>query len=525
MSMAVHASIGDALYALPEPSGRTSSVSTLLRLRTCAALGTALARTRHEPGATDADMARVVYAVYFHVTNTLMSDARALQEAESYWRRIQKEPLRAGLLWLQTLPARITTRPPHTQGWGVRGLRADAEAKCSRLRRARAATVRALGMLVMAWYASETQPVSERTSYLCRVGCDAMSYDEHVDAKASLDVAAAALLDAVAMHESGVSRVLQACGVPGLWTHAWPLVIVYPLISWAAATLVYRHGADIFAQITTAWDAVQGLVVGWIYVPAMRLLDTLRAGRKERALLVRRDSLVADEQSLERMVEALGRDTLHMNASQLAALAERTRTGDLTQVWQVYESAMRAPLRGFLSGSLLRTLLIQVQKAKVDLEVALSGIDWLLKSQELLLGAVGLAPALALVYLLYAGLRRSVRWVSGRKLSLHASGIVQARFEAWQALRHADKLCADDADDASKLGYLLLDASTLRTALHILIRHACMGHHTMRTRLLDEVEADISALECGHLSRDGWSGRAHLLTRMWHSWGQLIRVP
>ena len=118
----------------------------------------------------------------------------------------------------------------------------------------------------MAWYASETQPVSERTSYLCRVGCDAMSYDEHVDAKASLDVTAAALLDAVAMHESGVSRVLQACGVPGLWTHAWPLVIVYPLISWAAATLVYRHGADIFAQITTAWDAVQGLVVGWIYV-------------------------------------------------------------------------------------------------------------------------------------------------------------------------------------------------------------------------------------------------------------------
>ena len=83
--------------------------------------------------------------------------------------------------------------------------------------------------------------------------------------------------------------------------------------------------------------------------------------------------------------------------------------------------------------------------------MALSGIDWLLKSQELLLGAVGLAPALALVYLLYAGLRRSVRWVSGRKLSLHASGIVQARFEAWQALRHADKLCADDADDASKL--------------------------------------------------------------------------
>lgn len=524
MSMAVHASIGDALCALPATTSRASCVKTLLRLRTCAALGTALERTRHEPGATDADVARIVYAVYFHVTNTLMSDARALQEAESYWIQIQQNRFRAGLLWLQTLPARVTTRSPYAQGWGLRGLCADAEAKCARLRRAQAATVRALGMLVMAWYASETQTVSERTMHLCHVGYDAMSYDESVDASAPLDVAAAALLDAVAMHESGVSRVLQACGVPSLWTHAWPLVIVYPLISWAAATLVYQQWAHITTQIAAAWDALQGLAVGWVYVPAMRLLDTLRAGRKERALLVRRDSLAADEQSLERMVEALGRDTLHMNASDLVALAERARTGDLTQVWQVYESAMRAPLRGLISGSLIRTLLIQVQKAKVDLEVALSGIDWLLKSQELLLGAVGLAPALGLVYLLYAGLCRSVRWISGRKLSLHASGIVQARFEAWHALRHADKLCADDADDASKLGHLLLDASTLRTALHVLIRHACIGNRTMRTRLLDEVEADISAIECGHMSRGGWTRRAHLVTRMWHSWGQLIRV-
>lgn len=41
---------------------------------------------------------------------------------------------------------------------------------------------------------------------------------------------------------------------------------------------------------------------------------------------------------------------------------------------------------GTIRGNLLRALLIQVQKTKVDVELAVSGIDALLKSQELVFG-------------------------------------------------------------------------------------------------------------------------------------------
>ena len=55
-------------------------------------------------------------------------------------------------------------------------------------------------------------------------------------------------------------------------------------------------------------------------------------------------------------------------------------------------------MRSALTGTLIQTLLIQIQKTKVDVEVALSGIDRLLKSQQLVFGFVGVTPSLIILY-------------------------------------------------------------------------------------------------------------------------------
>jgi len=84
-------------------------------------------------------------------------------------------------------------------------------------------------------------------------------------------------------------------------------------------------------------------------------------------------------QSLERMVLDLGRDYYHMNSTQLEGLGERIRGGDMEEVLRVYEKEMQVslaslldvtdeknPVKNALLGSLIRTLLIQVQKTKVS---------------------------------------------------------------------------------------------------------------------------------------------------------------
>jgi nuclear-control-of-ATPase protein 2 len=76
-----------------------------------------------------------------------------------------------------------------------------------------------------------------------------------------------------------------------------------------------------------------------------------------------------------------------LNETQLADIRSKVREGDLTTVLKVYEKDMQSPVWGALRGNLIQALLIQVQKTKVDVEVAMSGIDSILKSQELLFGS------------------------------------------------------------------------------------------------------------------------------------------
>lgn len=65
------------------------------------------------------------------------------------------------------------------------------------------------------------------------------------------------------------------------------------------------------------------------------------------------------------MALSLGKDKLSLNDTQLQQLAEQIRQGDLTPVLRIYEEDIKAPVRTALTGSLVRSLLIQIQKAKV----------------------------------------------------------------------------------------------------------------------------------------------------------------
>jgi nuclear-control-of-ATPase protein 2 len=52
----------------------------------------------------------------------------------------------------------------------------------------------------------------------------------------------------------------------------------------------------------------------------------------------------------------------------IAELTQRIREGDLTPVLRVYEEDIKQPIRSAVTGTLVRSLLIQVQKVKVCIE-------------------------------------------------------------------------------------------------------------------------------------------------------------
>jgi nuclear-control-of-ATPase protein 2 len=128
----------------------------------------------------------------------------------------------------------------------------------------------------------------------------------------------------------------------------------------------------------------------WVIDPTRRLIGTIKHDEKSEIALMSKNSLEADRASLERMVVDFILDRgepKHGDSSlDINSIANKVREGDLTPVLRAYEKDLRTPFVGTLRGDLVRALLIQIQKTKVDVEIAIGGIDALLKSQELVFG-------------------------------------------------------------------------------------------------------------------------------------------
>lgn len=162
---------------------------------------------------------------------------------------------------------------------------------------------------------------------------------------------------------------------------------------------IFRFAVNRKAEIVT-WIRELGATVidfwsNWVVEPTKKVIGTIRHDEESEVSILSKRSLEGDRASLERMVVDFAVDNPdgpQLNNVQIAEIRAKVKEGDLTLVLRAYEKDMQKPFLGTIRGNLIRALLIQVQKTKVDVEVAMSGIDSILKSQELLFGFIGLTP-------------------------------------------------------------------------------------------------------------------------------------
>lgn len=119
-----------------------------------------------------------------------------------------------------------------------------------------------------------------------------------------------------------------------------------------------------------------------------------------------------------------------MSPSELVELGAKVRVGDLTDVLRVWERDIKRPIRSAVGGSLIRTLLIQVQKLKVDGAIAMNGIERLMDSQQLTFGFVGVTPSLLIVVGVGRWMRGLLRSDGGEKSKK------QTRRKVWRTMRY-----------------------------------------------------------------------------------------
>lgn len=364
------------------------------------------------------------------LTNALVYKTIIAKGHAAYWASVQSLSSAQWLYGLQTLPVRAY----HLITWGlantaqtvsaangqspldtIRGFcrsvwrvtqdtfaaMANADFIAQRARwRVAAVPLRALGAEVRAKAAAVDAEVTRLYCTLGSIlhGLPASSLDGVVSSRGLV-----AQLHEVQTLIAESAKPDMATAPPNFATRYWPVLLAALAYGPATSRDVWRSRRAIVAWIQhNLVDSAVGFWKNWVVAPAQNMLGILR--NDSSLAIASKESLQADLDSLERMVKDYLTDIHADYSAQDVALA--VQQGDLTMVMSQYENELRTPYRSILSGLLVRLILIQVQKTKVDGDMAINGIDKLLKLQQLLFGMLSVLPSLLVLYQAYRALTR-----------------------------------------------------------------------------------------------------------------------
>jgi len=302
---------------------------------------------------------------------------------------------------------------------------------------------------------------------------------EDTDATERPAVLARRLLDLLVRripdHVTETKALVDQNGRPSRLIRYWLPAGLLVISSSTILRILVNRKADIINWVQDLGATAKDFWFNWVIEPVRKIIGTIRHDATSEIALMSRESLKADRDSLERMVVdfALDKPNLAAGASsltdaQVADIRAKVKQGDVTPVLRAYEKDLRSPFVGAVRGDLVRALLIQVQKTKVDLEVAISGIDALLKSQELVFGFVGLTPGV----LVLAATLQYLRTLSGGRKGVRRS---QRAGRSVRVLRNIDRILSEATPAQNNLlsykdhGLLVCEVHVLRKLAHGLL--------------------------------------------------------
>ena len=311
------------------------------------------------------------------------------------------------------------------------------------------------------------------------------------------------------------SEIKSQCFRPSPLVRLWIPVVGSTLFVGLAARHISLRWKDLAFVAQEAYKTCLELVQTWILGPVKQMYETIRY-KESRLRVMGAESLSSDLESLERMVVSFAKDTGQIqDSAQLAQIAQKTIEGDLTIVLESYEDELRTPFKSLLTGHLVRPLLIQIQKAKVDAALALSALDRLLRSNELNFAFLALLPLLGVLGFGVSWSKRKWKHVMGlNQRSAFDMMRLGLRYDFEESLTHREiQRLLNHSRHASRLplqsqGLILIEITHLER----------LSQSFLSRKHLARFKQDLEELEC--LFGDDWSAEQGLETchRMARTW-------
>lgn len=143
--------------------------------------------------------------------------------------------------------------------------------------------------------------------------------------------------------DSVLSPSPKGLSPPTYLTRIWPNLILIPLTSLITIRLVLKNWSSVVESLVEGKETLIGFFRNWCYEPLLKLAETVRVGDKGEGMIVSKESLRSDLESLQRMVVdfAVERNGSKLGEDGLKELKRRVGEGDLSEVMKVYEGELK----------------------------------------------------------------------------------------------------------------------------------------------------------------------------------------
>ncbi|OAD07978.1 hypothetical protein MUCCIDRAFT_158221 [Mucor lusitanicus CBS 277.49] len=455
-------------------------------------------------------IAKCTVAVYGYMLSNTLNSTLPLAQATSYWNGIYGSKRYETYYALQTLPIRISHVGIHTikmlrttniesllkpeqlfrnmfpkqqkslrffsikQNKFTQLIHEEIRQKLQQLEHYKKLQASKLGLMMKLAPFTTTKDVSLQSAQCIAMMKSTLGFDQvdinqvttmqeaQVAESTTLD-AAKGLLDIIQEWDQcqlQIDTIRHANGPPSFITKYWIPGILGCVAGNMAVQLLTARQDDIIAWSKEIGITARDFAVNWIWEPVLQVWDTIRL-KDERLSVLGKEGLRSDLDSLERMVAEFARDHYRLPEEQVGALMSRVREGDMSMVLKAYEEEIKHPLKNAIKGDLIQTLLIQVQKTKVDVDLAMAALDKLLKSNELNFAFLAVAPSMLLTWGTVAWLRRCYDQRTGQRIG--KTGLPMR-----QAIRRLERLLTlsyskENELDCETQGILLCEVHLLRS--------------------------------------------------------------
>ncbi|WPK24344.1 hypothetical protein PUMCH_001614 [Australozyma saopauloensis] len=308
-------------------------------------------------------------------------------------------------------------------------------------------------------------------------------------------------LESIKKLEKDNSKIYQYAP-PSFFARYWPILLL--LVNYGPSTTVniWKNRFEIAEWFKlNFFDTVVGFWNNWIVKPIGDMLSILR--NDNTMTIASKESLQSDLDSLERMVEEFMKDN-HVQVSPEEVHAAVSK-GDLTMMMSQYENEIRTPYKSIIKGLLIRSMLIQVQKTKVDGGIAINGIDKLLKLQQLLFGVLSISPSL---FILWQGNK-----ALNNKSSLQAD-LESKRIDCLRSLNQIEKLVNREQTEDKLIGDGKLFVEIINLTL--------LARSIIPTKLRSEFHHDLNELAMAS-SDENLSSTKGMINRIWNMYSPYFR--